>query len=159
MISNLNKNIDKRESSLGLKKSNPEKKNIRPEKSDNSLLFQYSLDQSELLKTPELLKSQISDNSLFKKNGISALKLNEESDLKGGNMLSELKPRVPAIPNFNQIVMNNSSSENGGALTFEDRFSKDSSSEQSSSSSDKSSNSCSSISYTDGGTSKSRRRS
>jgi predicted metal-dependent hydrolase len=54
MISNLNKNIDERESSLGIKK---DRSNLKEEKSSNSLLFQYSIDNSDLLKTPDLLKS------------------------------------------------------------------------------------------------------
>lgn len=55
MISSLNRNIDDRESSLGLKKKDGAE--IRPEKSSNSLLFQYSVDQSEATRTPKLLKS------------------------------------------------------------------------------------------------------
>lgn len=133
MINNLSKNINERESSLGIKKDKLDRTDLKQEKSPTSLLFQYSVDNSELLKTPDLAKSQISDNSIFKKNEVSTLRLVQNGDPSAfaspidSNIKTDVKQpqKVPIIPNFNQVmIQGGNNSDDGGVLTFEDRFSK-----------------------------------
>ena len=127
MISSLNRNIDDRESSLGLKKKGEAE--IRPEKSTNSLLFQYSADHSEANRTPKLLKSQISDNSIFKRAEITDEKQHPTEHNNSNSRTDQKNPepensKVPEIANFSKLLIQRSNSEDGAILTFDDRFSK-----------------------------------
>lgn len=73
------------------------------------------------------MKSQLSDNSIFKRAELTDDKLMGEA-LQGGSSMTDHKDpefgKVPQIPNFSKVVIQRSNSDEATILTFEDRFSK-----------------------------------